>query len=284
MPNTANFPGGATGSPGAFAYVGDPPVSSNSFALPTGNLAANGKRPVKVYRAYGYIGGAGGSATCTIAVGSGQSAGFSVGADSSPESTTGWRDINQLFSNGGNVDITYTASGNDIYVWRSASAGSMQQSTGYTWAGAMAGKFEWATVPTKNAITSATPGTDPDTSAIQVTLRWATPSSNGGSPVTGYRVQYSTSSTFASGVTTLNPGLTTGTIISGLTASTVYYFRVAALNDVTSDAGTTAAWSSAAKVTTTSASGGGGSGGSSENLSGQFRLYIWNGQNLVEVS
>ncbi|MEN9798896.1 MAG: hypothetical protein RL653_2592, partial [Pseudomonadota bacterium] len=65
-----------------------------------------------------------------------------------------------------------------------------------------------------------------------VTLTWLPPSSNGGSPVTDYRLEYSTtgSSNWA-GLTQAASTATTRTV-NGLTNGTAYYFRVAAVNAV----------------------------------------------------
>jgi len=65
----------------------------------------------------------------------------------------------------------------------------------------------------------------------QVSLTWTAPSSNGGSAITDYIVQYSTNgltwTTFNDGVST-----STSTTVTGLTNGTLYYFRVAAVNSV----------------------------------------------------
>lgn len=82
-----------------------------------------------------------------------------------------------------------------------------------------------ATAPAAPAAPSATV-----TSGSSVNLAWAAAAANG-SPISSYRVQYSTDSTFASGVTTVDSGKsTTGLTVSGLTAGSTYFFRTAAVN------------------------------------------------------
>jgi hypothetical protein len=68
----------------------------------------------------------------------------------------------------------------------------------------------------------------------QSVLTWTAPSRNGGSSITDYVVQYSTSATFDSAVTTFTDGVSasTGATVTGLTNGTTYYFRVAAVNSV----------------------------------------------------
>jgi alpha-tubulin suppressor-like RCC1 family protein len=72
---------------------------------------------------------------------------------------------------------------------------------------------------------SATPGN------TQVTLTWSVPSSDGGSAITDYIVQYSTDN---STWTTFDDGVSTSTsaTVTGLTNGQQYYFRVAAVNSV----------------------------------------------------
>jgi hypothetical protein len=65
----------------------------------------------------------------------------------------------------------------------------------------------------------------------QVVLTWNIPSSDGGSSITDYIIQYSTDN---STWTTFNDGTSTNTTatVTGLTNRTLYYFRVAAVNSI----------------------------------------------------
>ncbi|CAB4643896.1 unannotated protein [freshwater metagenome] len=66
----------------------------------------------------------------------------------------------------------------------------------------------------------------------QVSLSWYAPASTGGSPITDYVVQRSTST--SSGFVTFSEGTSAGTsaTVTGLDNGTIYYFRVAAVNSV----------------------------------------------------
>ena len=85
------------------------------------------------------------------------------------------------------------------------------------------------TVPSEPTVLSATSHVN-----AQSVLTWTAPARNGGSPIKDYVVQYSTSATFASAVTTFTDGVnaSTGATVTGLTNGTTYYFRVAAVNSV----------------------------------------------------
>lgn len=71
-------------------------------------------------------------------------------------------------------------------------------------------------------------------SSGDVNLSWTAPGNTGTDALTDYTVQYSQSSTFASGVTTWAHAASTQTsaTISGLTAGATYYFRVAAVSSM----------------------------------------------------
>jgi hypothetical protein len=78
----------------------------------------------------------------------------------------------------------------------------------------------------------------PSTSNIgttSLTLTWTAPTDNGGSSVTGYRINYKANTTSAWSVLVANTGSTTlsRTITTGLERNTKYDFQVAALNGVT---------------------------------------------------
>ena len=81
------------------------------------------------------------------------------------------------------------------------------------------------TAPGAPTLNSATAGNG------SVALGWSAPSSNGGSPITGYDVYDSLS---ASSVLTSTPTMVTRTsaTVSGLTNGTSYYFEVEAVNAV----------------------------------------------------
>src|SRR5204863_657695 len=88
---------------------------------------------------------------------------------------------------------------------------------------------------------SATPATPPGVPGsptglaatagnAQVALSWSAPASNGGSPITGYKIYLSTSSGTETLLTTL--GNVTTYTNTGLTNGTTYFYQVSALNSV----------------------------------------------------
>jgi len=80
------------------------------------------------------------------------------------------------------------------------------------------------TVPSAPQNLQATPGNG------NVTLSWQPPADNGGSPITGYKIYYGTSS--GNYTITIMAGNITNYTITGLTNGQKYYFAVSAINGV----------------------------------------------------
>ncbi len=89
----------------------------------------------------------------------------------------------------------------------------------------------------------------------QITLTWNVPSSNGGSPITGYTIYRG--STSSSETLLSNTGNQTVYSDTSLNAGQTYYYEVTAVS-----AAGTGSFSNEATATTSSSGGGGGSGGS----------------------
>jgi hypothetical protein len=104
------------------------------------------------------------------------------------------------------------------------------------------GSLEYATIPSQVGSVTATGGN------TNVSLRWPTPASDGGSPITSYTIQRATNSTFTAGVVTTTGVTGNSTVITGLTNGTLYYFKVAAVNAVATAAGTTGVYSDSSFV------------------------------------
>uniref|UniRef100_UPI0039831D4C fibronectin type III domain-containing protein n=1 Tax=Lapillicoccus sp. TaxID=1909287 RepID=UPI0039831D4C len=101
-----------------------------------------------------------------------------------------------------------------------------------------------ATVPTAPAAPTAVAGN------ASATLSWAPPTSDGGSPVTGYEVLVSTGTTVVSTITAI-PAADTSRVITGLADATTYTFQIRALNAI----GTGALSAPSNPVTTASMAG-----------------------------
>ena len=129
----------------------------------------------------------------------------------------------------GTTLTTYTATGltnGTTYYFRVAGWNNSvpDQIATTDWSTTASGVPGAASAPTSVVATSGRSG---------MSVSWTAPSSNGGSAITDYLVQYATTSggaytTFSDGTST-----TTSATITGLTAGSTYYVRVAAVNALT---------------------------------------------------
>ena len=155
-------------------------------------------------------------------------------------------------SNGGSAITGYnvyegTSSGGESTVAVNTSAVT---GTSYTVSGLSNGTTYYFTVKAVNAVgsstasnqASATPATVPGSPTglsatagnTTVALKWTAPTSNGGSPVTGYNVYLGTKSGGESTTPINRTTLVTGTsyTVNGLSNGTTYYFTVKAVNPI----------------------------------------------------
>lgn len=115
------------------------------------------------------------------------------------------------------------------YYWRVAAKNRVTDAFDTTgpWSGTVS-----ATTPT---VPTAPTGLNVAGASSQASVSWVAPASNGGNAVTGYTLEWSTSSTFASGVSSAAVA-GTSTTVGGLSNGSTYYFRVRANNAVGSSA------------------------------------------------
>jgi hypothetical protein len=108
----------------------------------------------------------------------------------------------------------------------------------------LVGRYNYIQVPNAPAVSSAFTSLTRDSFSV----RWATPTDNGGSAITGYTVQVSTSSSFPSTGRISYTTTKTSQTVTGLTSGTKYYVRVLASNSLSSIG--SSPWSSTVSVTT----------------------------------
>ncbi|MGI0088110.1 MAG: fibronectin type III domain-containing protein [Nitrosotalea sp.] len=203
-----------------------------------------------------YVGNSG-SATVSVIDGSSSSTSTVPSAPQNLQATAGNSQISLSWtapaSNGGSAITSYN-------VYRGTTAGAESStpiastsSTTYNDTGLTNGQTYYYTVKAVNSVgtspasneASATPK-DPATipspptsltatavSSSQINLSWTAPSNNGGSPITGYKIERSADGSTSWSTIVPNTG-TTGTTYSdtGLVASTAYTYRVSAINSV----------------------------------------------------
>lgn len=219
-------------------------VYSDIVDIPNGRTAANGQRPVKVYEIAAWVGARSGTISCRFELAGASTSAFTLGTSSEGAAASGYKAISKFYS-GANANERFTIVGSGGFYFDRGGSGTTYGTFG-NFSGALAGRLNYAQVPTApgwagSPISTPAPG--------QIAIDWVAPSDDGDSALTGYTIQYSTSSTFSSGVVTLE--VTGGSrTITGLAAGTRYYFRVAARNDVADQYNTSGPYGSTISATT----------------------------------
>jgi len=244
----ANFDGGASASVTTSfqGWGGVDSTGAYGVDLPTGGtLAFNGNRPVYVTTARFFVAGKGGSRSVRAGIG-GQYSGYVTVASGSAAVAKDFT-MNKVWQNGGsNLTTRLDGVNNDaFYFGRGADGtGSSIDDNGNTWSGSLSGYATYFYVP--NAPTSLS-ATQSGTSQ-NVNLAWTAPTDTQGG-ITGYRIHYSTSSSFA-GYVSIDTGSSTASYtVTGLTYGQTYYFRVMAINATATAASTSSVASTSASMT-----------------------------------
>jgi len=167
------------------------------------------------------------------------------------QSTNGGSTWSTLVANTGASSTTYSNTGltaGTTYTYRVSAINSVGTSTPSVTASATTTSNTNLTVPQPpTGLTSSV------VSSSQINLSWAAPSNNGGSAITGYKIERSSNGGTNWGTLISNSG-STGTTYSntGLAANTTYTYRVSTINSVG-----TSTVSNTASATTLAASSGG---------------------------
>ena len=246
---TQNFVGQAspdvTTSWTAYGYV-ESTSAANGIQLPTnGQIAFNNNKPIYVTTVRTFMAGRGGTRKMRVGIG-GQYSSYKNVASASNASGSVDFTVNAIFQNGGNQNVKYDEDGTGgFYFGRDASIGGCTDGNTADFGGSLSGYATYYEVPNAPTLnTAAQDGVSQD-----VNLSWTAPTSNGGTAITGYIIDYSTSSGFAS-YTSITTGSTATTYkVTGLTYGQTYYFRIRALNATASAAGTSSIASSSLSVT-----------------------------------
>lgn len=234
MSGQVNF--GGTSSTASYT---DGFVYSNGVSVATGRTCANGQTPIRITELYGYVSGRGASRTITMALGA-ASATLTV-ASASAATATGWKAVSAYY-NGGSLQFRYTGSGSFYFARGATGTGLATNSSGFEWTGTLGGSYKYVEAPVAPASLVVTPS-----GVGGFSVSWNAPTDNGGSAITGYRLEYSTSSAFT-GATAVTVAGTSHTV-TGLTPGVMYYFRVAARNAVTDNYSTWSVYSSTRSAT-----------------------------------
>lgn len=236
----------------ALNFVSASPAVSTSFtdrwvqtasgvALPTtARVAANGNKPVYVATAGCYWAGRGAARQLALSIG-GASTGWKTVGSAGSASYSGQMAIGAVFSNGGTQSVRIDSNGvGSFYFGRATGTGSVD-SYGTSF-GALSGSLEYYEVPSAPSAVSVSQA------ALEnaVNVSWSAPSSNGGSAITSYTLQWAYNSSFTGATTVVTGSSATSYKITNLAYGSTVYVKVAAVNIVATAAATTSVFSASA--------------------------------------
>lgn len=210
-------------------------VTSPNVPLPAGrNIALNGNALALVVGLRCALAGRGAARTMSYGIDGYPAIGpFADGAQSSATLTASNAPGGTMLCTGGTG--TFRISSNGSFYFGRGGSGTTDDNNGlHRSDGALYVEFTYGSVPTAPTAPAVAPA-----GATGATVSWSAPVDNGDLGITGYRLQYSTDPTFATGVTSVEVGnVGTYTIPSGLTGGATYYFRLQAENAATTAGGT----------------------------------------------
>lgn len=226
---------GSTTSVASQSYMADPTGFFSVHTVPNFRADNLGTRTARLQYMNPWIAGRGGSRSCQVYCGrpSGSSdPGFSYSSSFTvPQASSATLQGNKSVTRKLLANTAYhfgvTQPGGTLFVARGNEAGPIRRRDGeaQVWSESMVIQVTYAEVPPA-----------PDTSlgvdqATATSLRFRFSSAgDGGSAITGWKVQYSKDPTFATGVTTIDSSGTS--VVTGLDPDTTYYFRAAGRNAV----------------------------------------------------
>lgn len=231
---TFTLPGG-WGTPTISSNYGVVPrtLTQSGFSVPNGRTMLNGSKKVMLLAWRAFISGYSGTNTISCAINGVGAVNSTVGAAGSA-TDTGDKPFSNVLVSPGAASCVFAFS-DRIHFGRQTYGPSVVAGSGYSSWGAMVGLMTYAEAPTAPGTPSVSVAAD------EVTVTWTAPSSNGGSAITGYRLQIASDPGFTSLVAVADPATTPEGPIS--LAPGTYYARVGAKNAVTTADGTWSVWS-----------------------------------------
>lgn len=228
------------GGASSLASYTDGWVQTTGIGIANGRVMANGSDAIMLTALLGYVSGRGASRTISLTF-AGASTGNFTRASAGSASSTGWIGTGSTLTSASSGTFRITGSGS-FYFGRASSGGLATNASGFTWSGDLGGGYRYVEAPSApRSLALALTGVSGE---VQAT--WLAPSDNGGSSVTGYRLEHADNAGMA-GSTLLQPA-TSGMIIDGLTPGSTVHVRVAAENAVTNAAGSSSVYTSIASL------------------------------------
>jgi hypothetical protein len=216
------------------------------FGMPRPRVAANGQSPCIIVNMVGVMGGRGSTTVEGQIFNLTRGNGIGSGAVPLPNASEA-NNVLDLQLGGilaywnDSIRAQFVTPGLMYYARNSGGPGNTYTSTGDVRPGSLAGNITYVESPGAPTIVQI----DHSADGTKAYVQFFGNGDDGGTSVTGWRLQYSSRADFADGGITIDAGGGVNTI-SGLTPGATYYYRVCGRNWVTDTAGTTGPWSGVA--------------------------------------
>lgn len=227
------------------SFSGSGNITTDDIPLPAGRTMVNGRRDIYVYELSAWASSKGAVRSGRFYLNQGAAAAYTNVLNLPIETQANNRGFQAcvqdayMVAGPGRLRLAF---GGEIY-YAYGGGGATNDGGGIIRSGALAMGMRYQQAPAAPTMLSVAPSSD----GKSATVRFQGSADNGGSNITGWKLQWATNSAFTTGVGTI--GSTGTSTVTGLVPGTTYWWRAAGRNGVTDNFSTTGPWSAPMTMT-----------------------------------